>query len=434
MWQNIKNALLDKNIRKRILLTLGMLALFRLGSYIPLPGIDRVVFAGSVDHGGGQDLFSIISIMTGGAMQNAALFSLGIAPFINAFIIMQLLTLIIPALDRLNKQGDEGRRKVTQITRYVAIVLALVQAIGIILTWNNSNPAMFRETLGSTVLTMVIMAVIMISGSVIVMWIGERITEYGIGNGTSLLIFVGILSTMGNGIVNAFRSIAGGNTEGVWFLIGYLIIILLLFTLIVFIDLSERRITVRYAKQVKGNKMYGGQTTHIPIKVNSTGVMPIIFASSFLMFPMLIGSFWPQSAFHIWWVTYMGAGTWAYSIIMFVLIIFFAFFYSQIQFNPADVARNIQQYGGFIPGIRPGKPTSDYLSRINNRITLFGALFLGFVALIPALVFMAQPFQVMGLTNAFTATGLLIVVSVAMELNKQLEGQLAMKNYKGFLK
>ena len=276
-----------------------------------------------------------------------------------------------------------------------------------------------------------------------VMWLSERITEYGISNGSSLIIFVGIIAGGGTTIAGAIRTIIDGALWNyIWYLIGYFIVIVLIFALIVFTDLSERRIKVQYAKQVKGNKMYGGQSTYIPIRINAGGVMPIIFASSLCMFPqMIFALFAPQSDAYIWYAQHMGSGTWVYYVFLTLLIFFFSFFYAQIQFNPEDVAKNIQQYGGFIPGIRAGKPTSDFLKRISNRITLFGAFFLAIIALIPTFIFnllsgSASPVVngPLGLGGAFSATGLLIVVSVALELNKQLESQIMMKHYKGFLK
>lgn len=277
------------------------------------------------------------------------------------------------------------------------------------------------------------------AGSTLVMWLGERITEYGIGNGTSLIIFVGIISGLGTGLVSASATVKD-NYVNIFNIIGYLLLIVLLFIFIVFVDGSERRIKVNYAKQVKGNKMYGGQSTFIPIKVNSSGVMPIIFASSFMMFPQMIVSFIDQNSslvsFYYRYLSPYGnywVGNLVYYLIMFLLIIFFAYFYAQIQFNPQDVARNLQQYGGTIQGVRPGKATSEYLAKINNRITLFGALFLAFIAIIPVFLFRLIGENI-GLTNAFSATGMLIVVSVALELDKQLESQIMMRHYKGFLK
>lgn len=435
MLQTLLNAFRDKDIRKKIFLTLGVILIYRIGCFIPIPGLDiAAIQAGASD----DSFIGIIGFINGGSMSQGSLFSLGILPFINAFIIMQLVTLIIPKLERLSKSGEEGRNKITQITRYVAIGLGMVQAMGFLLSWGE-NVLPFVQGVAWTVwVTRVLVVLILTGGSAFVMWLGERITEYGIGNGTSLLIFVGILSSGGTQVVHAISEIAKmpNSTEqliGSWKLIGFVAFILLLFFFITFIDLSERKIKVSYAKQVKGNKMYGGQSTYIPMRVNSSGVMPIIFASSFLMFPQMIASFWPTSGFTLWWNDYMGVGKPVYIVLMVLLILFFSYFYAQIQFNPIEVSKTIQRNGGFIQGIRPGKPTSDYLANINSRITLFGALFLAVIALIPSIVFMYLG-QDLGLTNAFSATGLLIVVSVSLEFDKQLNSQIMMRNYKGFLK
>ena len=427
MLDTLINAFKEKEIRKKMLLTLLMLLIFRLGCFIPVPGIA----SGSFQSLASNDFFSIMSTITGGSLQNGTLFALGIIPFINAFIIMQLLTLVIPPLDRLSKQGEDGRKKITQITRYMAIVLAVIQGVGICLGWGKN---MFDATFGSTALSMALVIIMFVGGSCLVMWIGDRITEYGVGNGTSLIIFVGILASAGQSLVNAFKNVGNGDVaKNVWLIIAFLIVVLFVFVFIIFVDLAERKITIQYAKQVKGNKMYGGQSTHIPMKVNASGVMPIIFASSFLMFPQMIASFWPTSAFYQWWAKWLGIGTPIYIAVMCLLILFFSFFYSQIQFNPEEISKNIQQNGGYIPGIRPGRPTADFLKKINNRITLFGAIFLALIALVPSVVFKFIG-QENGLANSFSATGLLIVVSVAMEFDTQLQNQLMMKHYKGFLK
>ena len=443
MWQTIKNAFSDKGIRSRIFATFGILLAFRIGCWIPLPGISVDFY--STQFGGGEStnnqIFQLLSMMSGGSMQYLTLFSLGILPFINSFIIMQLLTLIIPPLERLSKQGDEGRQKITVITRFVAIGLAVVQAIGIVVAYKDYLDPMFGEAKGW--LTALMLIALLVAGSTVVMWLGERITELGIGNGTSLIIFSGILSSFGLALVNTIPQIQSDVTK-IWNLIGYIIIVLLLFVFIVFVDGGERRIKVNYAKQVKGNKMYGGQSTFIPIKVNSSGVMPIIFASSFMTIPLMIFQFAGTDSQHYYnYLTFCYPGTtgsnwqwvgWVfYYLVMLGLIIFFAYFYAQIQFNPQDVARNLQQYGGTIQGIRGGKPTSDYLAKINNRIVLFGALFLGFIAIIPAALFQLIGAD-LGINNAISSTGMLIAVSVALEFNKQLEGQIMMKHYKGFLK
>ena len=427
MLNTLINAFREKEIRKKMLLTLLMLLVFRIGCFIPVPGIASTSFQNLASN----DFFSVMSTITGGSLANGTLFALGILPFINAFIIMQLLTLVIPPLDRLSKQGEDGRKKLTQITRYMAIVLAIIQGVGICLAWGAD---MFDATFGSQKFSMALVIVMLVGGSCLVMWIGDRITEYGIGNGTSLIIFVGILASAAQSLVTAFKNIGDGNVaKNVWLIIAFLLVVLFVFVFIIFVDLAERKITIQYAKQIKGNKMYGGQSTHIPMKVNASGVMPIIFASSFLMFPQMIASFWPTSKFYLWWAKWLGIGTPIYIAVMCLLILFFSFFYSQIQFNPEDISRNIQQNGGFIPGIRPGRPTSEFVKRINNRITLFGAIFLAIIALVPSVVFAALG-QSNGLANAFSATGLLIVVSVAMEFDTQLQNQLMMKHYKGFLK
>lgn len=424
---------MTKEIRVKIFLTLALLLVYRIGCYIPVPGLDSVAIKGLFEDG----FLNILTSLSGGSLQNATLFSLGILPFINAFIIMQLLTLVIPKLEKLSKEGDAGRRKITQITRYLALALAAVQGIGIVVGWREAVVSVFPFEAGWDVpyLSMASIIIILMAGSTMVMWLGERITEYGIGNGSSLIIFVGIISQAGATMGNALKTV-GDNWTYIWNIIGFILIVFAIFAVIVFVDLAERRVTVQYSKQIKGNKMYGGQTTYIPIRVNGSGVMPIIFASSLLMFPqMIMALFAPNSEAYAWYSQYMGSGTAVYYVLLALFILFFSYFYAQIQFNPEDVSKNIQQYGGFIPGIRAGKPTSDFLKKISNRITLFGAIFLMFIALVPTFIFMAlDQSGILGFNSAFSATGLLIVVSVALELNKQLESQIMMKHYKGFLK
>ena len=439
MFETIKNAFGTKEIRVKIWATLLLLLVYRIGCFVPVPGLNVSVISQALEQSSAASFLNVISAITGGSLSQGTLFALGIIPFINSFIIMQLLTLIIPKLEEMSKDGEEGRKKITQITRYVAIVLGAIQAIGIAFMWKNYIDPIYG--MQKNWLAMIYVIVILVGGSVMVMWLGERISEYGIGNGTSLIIFVGILSTAGTSLLNAFRTVPTDPNK-LWNIFGFLILVVALFAFIVFMDGGERRITVQYAKQVKGNKMYGGQTTFIPIRVNASGVMPIIFASSFIMFPQMIISFIPklaESKFGVWWMRNLttSGGTWwgslIYYIFLVVFIIFFAYFYSMIQFNPEDVSKNIQQYGGFIPGIRPGKPTSDYLKRINNRITLFGAIFLSIICVIPTFLFNVIGKDI-GLSSAFSATGLLIVVSVALEFNKSLESQIMMRHYKGFLK
>lgn len=440
MFETLKNAFKTKEIRVKIWLTLALVLVYRIGCYIPVPTFDAVSMAGS--QAMQSDFLGILNVITGGSMQNATIFALGVLPFINSSIIMQLLALVIPALERLSKEGDEGREKLTQITRIVAIVLAIVQAIGIVVGFKAYIRPIFsfEATAENPILTMALTIVLLTAGSVMVMWLSERITEYGIGNGTSIIIFIGILSTAGTTMADAFKMV-GNNWTYIWNILGFIALVVAIFVFIVFMDGAERRIAVQYSKQIKGNKMYGGQTTYIPIRVNGSGVMPIIFASSLLMFPqMIIQLFFNETEAAVWYAQYMGSGTAVYYVLLALFILGFSYFYAQIQFNPDDVSRNIQQYGGFIPGIRAGKPTSDFLRKINNRITLFGAIFLMFISLVPTFLFQAlsgqysNPAYNLGFASSFSATGLLIVVSVALELNKQLESQIMMKHYKGFLK
>ena len=442
MFQTFKNAFKTPEICKKILITLALLLVYRIGCFVPIPGLDSAaIFAGYAQ----TDFTLMLSAITGSAFTYGTIFALGIVPFINSFIIMQLLTLIIPKLEKLSKEGEDGRKKITQYTRYVAILLALIQAIGVMFAWQDSIIPVFTGDATNQIdkiFTMIFIVIILVGGSTLVMWLGERITEYGIGNGTSLIIFIGIISSLGTSIWNAVAvvipaEVKAGETTSIWFLLGFLVLVAILFFVIVFMDMAERKIKVQYAKQIKGNKMYGGQSTHIPIKVTAGGVMPIIFASSLIMFPQMIIQFggWETTKFGLFWAEWFGTNGNLYAPIMFILIVFFGFFYAQIQFNPDDVARMLQQNGGFVQGVRPGKATSDYLRKINNRLTLFGSLFLAVIALIPTLILQqVDGFAALGLGNAFSATGLMIVVSTALEFQKQLESQLLVKNNKGFLK
>lgn len=441
MFETLKNAFKSKEIRVKIWTTLALILVYRIGCYIPIPTFN--IAAMQQAEAFSSDFLSILNVITGGSMQNATLFALGVLPFINSSIIMQLLALVIPALEKMSKEGEEGRKKLTQITRIVAVVLAVVQAIGIVVAFKSYFIDVFSFESGADnpILTMALTIVLLVGGSVMVMWLSERITEYGIGNGTSIIIFIGILSTAGTTMAESFK-LVGNEWTYIWNIIGFILVVVAVLTFIVFMDGAERRITVQYSKQIKGNKMYGGQSTYIPIRVNGSGVMPIIFASSLLMFPqMIIQLFFSNTEAAVWYAQYMGSGTAVYYVLLALFILGFSYFYAQIQFNPEDVSKNIQQYGGFIPGIRAGKPTSDFLKKINNRITFFGAVFLMCLSLIPTFIFRALAMgngtwaaPALPFANSFSATGLLIVVSVALELNKQLESQIMMKHYKGFLK
>ena len=442
MFETLKNAFKVKEIRVKIWWTLAFLLLYRLGCYIPVPGIGESL----LETAGLSDLnyLSIMSMMSGGALSQGTWFAMGISPYINASIIIQLLTVAIPALERLSKAGEEGRRKINSLTRYLAIGLAVVQSIGILINYVDGlsasvdgSASLVTLLFGQKWLACAVAVIIYASGTAVTIWIGERITEHGVSNGISILIFIGVISSAGQYLLSSFGKITGSTDSAnsltaFWQLIGYIVAILVIFGCIVFVDLAERKIPVQYAKQVKGRKMYGGQSTVIPIKVNANGVMPLIFAFSILSFPELIMSmFWPKSNALAWWQMNMGTDSWVYMVVLCLLILGFAYFYTTIQFSPEDISRNIQQNGGFIPGIRPGKPTTDHLKRISNRITLFGAIFLALVALIPSIVFRLID---QGSAAVFTATGMLICVSVALEFNTALESQIMMKNYKGFLK
>ena len=433
MLQTIINALKVKEIRRKVYMMLLLLLVFRIGCYIPVPGLERETFAGIIE---GNDFLTLMSSITGGALSQGTLFALGIGPYINASIIMQLLSVGIPALERLSKQGEEGRKKIAQYTRYVTILLAIVQSIGIIISFGGDaiqTGLFFNQTW----LAGVFMAIVYTAGAFVVMWLGERITDYGVGNGQSMIIFVGILATAGQSIVTKFQNIFGGNTSEIWDLVAFVLVCAVVFFAIIYVDLSERKVPVQYAKQIKGRKMYGGQSSSIPIRISGGGVMPLIFAFSILSFPQMIASmFWPDSGFNTWWTNWMSAsaegwGAVVYTLVLCVLIFAFSFFYAQMQFNPEDVSKSIQQNGGFIQGIRPGKATEAYLKKISNRITLFGAIYLSLVAFIPSVAF---AWASLDLVNVFSTTGILIVVSVAMEFEKQMQAQLMMKNYKGFLK
>ncbi len=433
MLETLKNAFRNKEIRKKIFMTVLLLIVFRLGCYIPVPGLDRTLFSDAITD---NDFLNLMSGITGSALQNGTLFALGIGPYINASIIIQLLTVGIPALERLSKQGEEGRKKITNITRFVTIVLAVIQSVGIIVLFGNNEGAIRSDLFfGHTWLAGIYMTIVYTAGSCLVMWIGERITDYGVGNGISLIIFVGILSTAGTTILNKIIDMGTGTLavgDGLLELGLFVLITVVLFFFIVFVDLAERKIPVNYAKQVRGTKMYGGQSSVIPMKITGSGVMPLIFSFAIISLPSMIMSLVPAWSSGLeWWSTHFSNGTPWYIIVLCVLIFVFSFFYAQIQFNPEDVSKSIQQNGGFIQGIRPGKPTAQYLNKINKRITLFGAIFLTFIAFVPSIAFSWASFD---LVNVFSTTGILIVVSVALEFDKQLQSQIMMKNYKGFLK
>lgn len=420
MFKVLGNAWKIADLRKKILYTLFILLIYRVGCYVPVPGVNVGYIADQVNN---YSVLGFLNMFSGGSLSNMTVFALGITPYINASIIMNLLTIAIPALERMSKEGEDGRKKIASITRYAAVGLGLIQAVGIILSL---GPSAVEST---DVFNYITIVLCLTAGTALIMWLGERINEKGVGNGISLIIFISIISRLPAEAIQMVTNVGAGNMSA-WALIAIVVVALVIITGITFVDMGERRVPVQYAKRVVGRKQYGGQSTFIPMKVNQSGVLPLIFAMTFIQFPAMITQIAaPNSDFYIWYNTYLGSGTAVYAIVYALLILFFTYFYSQIAFNPIDVSKNIQQYGGFIPGIRPGKPTSDYLARILGRITIFGAIFLAVVAAVPTLFS-----SITGMNTAFGATSLLIMVSVALETTKQIESQMMMRHYKGFLK
>ena len=446
MFETLKNAFKVKEIRKKLIITLLLLLVYRLGCYIPVPGLATNVFSEAVT---GNNFLTLMNSVTGGALANGTLFALGIGPYINSSIIVQLLCVGIPALERLTKQGEEGKKKIAAITRWLTLALAIIQAVGVVIAFGSTITDTDTSTNGISTqvialfggqqwLVYIYMIILYSAGAMLTMWLGERITEYGVGNGISLIIFLGIISTAGTTLfIEPIQQAVAGTfaPSQIISIVLFIIIAIAIFAAIVTVDLAERRVPVQYAKQVKGRKMYGGQSTVIPIKISGSGVMPLIFAFAIISLPDLImGLFWDGYSTS-WYAQNISNGQgpwgWVYILVLCLLIFAFSFFYAQIQFNPEDISKSIQQNGGFIPGIRPGRPTADYLKKISNRITLFGAIFLSLVAFVPSIAFSFAGSQYV---NVFSTTGILIVVSVALEFDKQLQSQLMMKNYKGFLK
>lgn len=419
------NAWKIPEIKKRMLYTLLMIAIFRLGSNIPVPGIDRGVLQELFQSSQGG-LFGLFDLFSGGAFSQFTIFALSITPYITASIILNLLTIAIPALEELAKQGEAGTKKIAQLTRYLTVVLALIQAIGV-------SVGLFRSALINTdFFSIAVVVLTLTAGTAFLMWLGEQITENGIGNGISLIIFGGIISRLPITVIQTAQRLATGEISIVSVIL-FLIIGLAIIVGIIAIQQGTRKIPVQYAKRVVGRKMYGGQSTHIPLKVNQSGVIPVIFALSLLQFPLTITYFVPDSGFSKFVTEYLSpygtAGIWIYSILNILLIVFFTYFYTAVSFNPIEVANNMKANGGFIPGIRPGRPTSDYLNKVMTRITLVGAIFLAFIAVLPTAVL-----QFSNLGFRFGGTSLLIAVGVALETMKQVESQMMMRNYQGFLK
>ncbi len=431
MFKVFVNAWKVKDIRKKLLFTGFILILFRLGCAIPVPFLDPQGLSDLFQQfSDTNNIFSFLNIMAGGAMERATFFSLSISPYINASIIMQLLMVAIPALERIMKEdGTRGQKIMEKWTRYLTVILSVVLGFGYYTILANQEGFQIVEP--NNAFTAIVITACFAAGAIVLMWLGEKINEKGIGNGISILLFAGIVAE-GPALLGTARALISSGSLGWLALILVAIGLLLMVAFVVFVTNGERRIPVQYAKKVVGRKMYGGQNTHIPLKVNMTGVLPIIFAQSFVYLPATLAQFFP-SINKGWFASVVNAvsvGGWVYTLAMFLLIIFFSYFYTIITFNPVEVASNLKKNGGFIMGIRPGKPTSDFITKTLNRITLIGAIFLGIVSAAPAF---AAMFNESLRSFAIGGTSLLIVVGVALETVKQLESQMLMRHYKGFL-
>ncbi|MCC8130462.1 MAG: preprotein translocase subunit SecY [Oscillospiraceae bacterium] len=430
MFQTLKNAWKVPEIRKKLLYTFLIFIIYRLGGYIPVPFLDSAAIAEMIE--GSNNLFSYLNTLSGGTFSRATLLCLSVSPYINAQIIMQLLTFAIPALERMAKEGEEGRKKIGTITKILALVIAAFQSWAYYLTLKNAGALTYTDGF-SKVLSEIIIIACFTAGAMLTIWLGSLIDKNGIGNGMSMLIFAGIVAELPQSFGNIFATLANTGSAGYIILIPVIIIIfILMIAFIVFMDNAERRVPIQYAKRVVGRKVYGGQSTYLPIKVSMAGVLPIIFAMSFMSIPQTIAMFTGEpTQGTVWYTIYNCFSTThpVYATLYFILIILFSYFYISMQYDPVEIANNLRQNNGGIPGIRPGKPTSDYITRIVHKLTFVGAVFLGIVAIFP-IIFA----QITGISNlALGGTSILIVVSVALETVRQLESQLMMRHYKGFL-
>lgn len=422
MLETIRNAWRVPDLRRRLLYTLLMFVVFRIGVHIPVPGIDHDYIRAAIQQG---TLFGLIDLFAGGALSNFSILAMSITPYINASIVMQLLTVVIPKLEQLAKEGQEGQRIINRYTRYATVAFGLLQAIGTTLALREGLVHYYTQPFLSVYLT----AITLTAGTVFLMWLGESITEKGIGNGISIIIFAGIVGRLPQGLVQGWRSLVAG-TFAWWQALVFLLLAVGIVVLVIWMAEGQRKIQVQYAKRVVGRRVYGGQSTHLPMRINAAGVIPVIFASSVLMMPVTVAQFMDQSKPWVYWLTQDFMRHWSYLLLQALMVIFFTYFYTMITFNPVDVADNIKKNGGFIPGYRPGRPTAEYLFRISNRLALPGALFLAFITVTPT--FIGGLTQIQGLY--FGGTALLIVVGVALETMKQIEAQMLMRHYQGFVK
>lgn len=421
MLETLRNSLRLPGLRNRLLFTALMLVVLRVGAHIPVPGVNLDIVQ-SLFAGGG--FLGLVDLFSGGAFQAFAIFAMSVTPYINSSIIMQLLTIVVPRLEEMQKEGEEGRKKIQQYTRYGTVILGLVQAFGLGYTLKINN-----AFLNNTWTTLIVIMISLTAGTAFLMWLGEMITEKGIGNGISLIIFANIVAQVPTTIWDMIQLVRTGAYN--IFQVGMIAILaLIVVALVVFITEGVRKIPVEYAKRVVGKRVYGGQRTHLPLKINQAGVIPVIFAQSLLLFPTTIANFLPEGGFARFVNTYLNANTVWYWVAYALLIIFFTYFYTAVTFNPTEIADNMKKNGGFVPGYRPGKPTAEYLARISERITLVGSLFLAALTVLPIAVIQAT-----GIEGAYLGgTALLIVVGVALETMKQIEAQLVMRHYQGFMR
>ncbi len=426
---SIQNMFRIPELKKRLLFTLGMFAIYRLGEHVPAPGVNAQAL-GAVFAGQAGTLFGLYDVFVGGSFSRATIFALGIMPYISASIILQLLGVVVPYFEKLRKEGEEGQKKITQFTRYGTVLIALIQSYAYALFLQGSGavggmPIVTEPGMGF-ILTMMVTQT---AGCILVMWLGEQITERGIGNGISLIIFINIIGRLPNDVARLFETFRAGQLN----LFAFIFALALLIAVIAFVvalTQATRKIPVQYAKKMVGRRMYGGASTHIPLKVNTAGVIPIIFASSLMILPLTVASFFPAGSFGQDFIAqWLAPGRAVYEVLYFAIIVFFAYFYTAVVLNPQDVAENMRKYGGFVPGIRPGKKTAEYIDRVLTRITLPGAVALALVAVVPDMLLRG-----FNLPFAFGGTSVLIVVGVALDTLQQIESHLLMRHYEGFVK
>ena len=430
MIQTIRKAWGVPELRKKIVFTLMILLVYRIGNAIPVPYVNTDVLSAYLQSMG-TTILGLYDVMSGGAFSMATVFAMGIQPYINSSIIIQLLTVAIPALERMSRDGgEEGKRKLKSITRYATVAIAVLQALGYYFLMRNNTTAGFAILTDTGVWAALVIMVSFVAGSSFLMWLGEQCNEFGVGNGISMILFAGIISRVPAMVSSLYSSIVSGTMHWAWTIL-IVVGILLLVVLIVFVSAAERRIPVQYAKRQVGRRMYGGQSSSLPMKVNMSGVLPIIFAQSIASLPATIAAFLPAPAEGTFWYALLQAidtQSVLYMIVYFLMIIGFSYFYATIQFNPIEIANNLKRNGGFIPGFRPGKPTSDFIAKVLNKITLFGAIYLGIVAIVPLIAGKVLPVNV-----GIGGTSVIIVVGVALETVQALESQMLMRQYKGFL-